>query len=62
MWQVADVMVINRLPPAIDHHQAGVCPLPEGLLGNQVPRKLIVKWHSTGGHGLFELKSEEFWA
>jgi hypothetical protein len=43
LWQVADMVMLNLLPMAVNDHQAGVGPMPKRLLGDQPPRHLVIK-------------------
>jgi hypothetical protein len=41
--QVADVVMLDLLPMAVDNHQSGIGPVSKRLLRDQPPRHLVVK-------------------
>ncbi len=50
--QIADVVVLDRLPTAVDDHQPGIGAMAERLLGHQVAGQLIVERDRFYRHGL----------
>ncbi len=48
MRQIADMVVLDLLPMAVDDHQPGVCAMAERLLGDQLPGHFVVEWEGVG--------------
>jgi hypothetical protein len=51
--QIADVMVLDRPPLPADHHQAGVHPMLQGFLGDEVAGEFVFEGNLAGGHEAF---------
>ena len=50
MRQIADVMMLDLLPPAVDDHQPGIGAVAQRLLGHQVARQLVIEPNESIGH------------
>jgi len=47
------MVMLDLLPLPVDDHQPGVGPMPEWLLGNQVPGHLIIERERGLGHRVY---------
>jgi hypothetical protein len=48
--QIADMVMLDRLPPAVYDHQPGVQAMPQRFLGDEPPRHFVIKERLGLGH------------